>query len=399
MRPLEGVRVLDLSRVMAGPFCTLSLGDLGADVVKVEDPDKGDDTRAFGPPFVDGVSTYFLSINRNKRSLAVDLKHPMGLEVVLSLARRADVVVENFRPGVADRLGLGSPVLRAQNPRLVYCSISGYGHRGDPDYVKLPGYDAVMQGQSGLSHLTGEPDRPPMRVGVPIADLLTGMTALQAILLALYTRERTGHGQHLDIAMLDATVQVLTHQATAHLVADGSPGRLGNRHASIAPYETFRAQDTYFNLAVGTDGQFLRLCELLGQPALAQDPRFLRNAGRVEHRAALVEVLAPLFARSPASAWIAACAQEGIPAGPIADVGQALAHPQLAARGMVWQAEHPRLGPIRSVGSPLVCAPDAVRPPPELGEHTQELLAELGHSPELIAALFAAGAVTGPSPG
>ncbi len=376
--PLHGLRVLDLSRVLAGPFCTMNLGDLGAEVIKVEEPGQGDDTRAFGPPFANGVSTYFLSINRNKKSLAVNLKDPRGVDLIKRLARISDVVVENFRPGVAARLGIAYHQLRAENPRLVYCSISGFGHRGLEEHTRRPGYDVVVQGMSGLQHLTGDPDGPPTRVGVPIADILTGMTAFQAISLALFVREREGRGQFLDIAMLDSTVQVLTFLAAGHLTAGTSPSRLGNRHPSIAPYETFRGSDGYFNLAVGNDSQFRKLCELFGQPALLADPRFSTNPLRVQHRPELAALLEPLFRALPVQELLRRFTGAGIPAGPISDLREALSHPQLLARGSIAQLQHPEAGPVRLVGSPLplegVTPPPPPLPPPALGEHTRQIL-------------------------
>jgi crotonobetainyl-CoA:carnitine CoA-transferase CaiB-like acyl-CoA transferase len=394
-KPFAGLRVLDLSRVLAGPFCTMNLGDLGAEVIKVEEPGQGDDTRAFGPPFAGGVSTYFLSINRNKKSLAVNLKDPRGLDLVKRLSRLSDVVVENFRPGVAARLGLSAEALMADHPRLVYCSISGFGHRGLPEHSRLPGYDVVVQGMSGLQHLTGDPDGPPTRAGVPIADILTGMTAFQAISVALFVREREGRGQHLDISMLDSTVQVLTFQAAAHLTAGTRPARLGNRHPSIAPYETFRGEDGYFNLAVGNDAQFRKLCERMELPDLLADPRFATNPQRVQNRPALAERLEPLFRARPVRHWLQLFAEAGIPAGPISDLAEALSHPQLLARGQIAQLQHPQAGPVRLVGSPLpldgVTPPPPPSPPPALGEHTREILSSLLHiSEEEIQGLAAA---------
>ncbi len=398
MKPLSGIRVLDLSRVLAGPFCTMNLGDLGAEIIKVEEPGTGDETRGFGPPFVKGQSTYFLSINRNKKSVAVNLKHAEGLRLVQSLAARSDIVVENFRPGVAERLGLGWERLSALNSRLIYCSVSGFGHQGLPEYVKLPGYDAVMQGLAGLQHLTGQPDGPPTKVGISIADILTGMTAMQAILLALFSRERSGAGARLDISMLDSTVQALTFQAANHLIAGRNPGRVGNRHASIAPYETFRAKDGYLNLAVANDGQFKRLCDLLGIASLAEDPRFAQNRSRVEHREVLAEKLGAIFLTRPVQAWVDSLQAVGIPAGAILDLTQLLAHPQLAARKMLVSADHPVLGTIRMVGCPIKTAPiddatDAL-PPPMLGEHTQEILTQvLRMDPAEVQRLAGAGAI------
>jgi crotonobetainyl-CoA:carnitine CoA-transferase CaiB-like acyl-CoA transferase len=397
--PLHGLRILDLSRVLAGPFCTMNLGDLGAEVIKVEEPGQGDDTRAFGPPFAGGVSTYFLSINRNKKSLAVNLKDPRGVDVIKRLARLSDVVVENFRPGVAARLGIGPDQLRAESPRLIYCSISGFGHRGLEEHSRRPGYDVVVQGMSGLQHLTGDPAGPPTRVGVPIADILTGMTAFQAISLALFVREREGRGQFLDIAMLDSTIQVLTFQASAHLNAGTSPTRLGNRHPSIAPYETFRGQDGYFNLAVGNDAQFRKLCELLEQPALLADPRFATNPLRVQHRPALAELLEPIFRAQPVQALLQRFAGAGIPAGPISDLAEALSHPQLLARGGIAAFQHPQAGQVRVTANPLplegATPPPPPLPPPALGEHTREILsATLKFSEGEIDALAQAGVVS-----
>jgi crotonobetainyl-CoA:carnitine CoA-transferase CaiB-like acyl-CoA transferase len=375
--PLQGVRVLDLSRVLAGPFCTMGLGDLGAEVIKIEEPKRGDDTRAFGPPFVNGESTYFLSINRNKKSVAVDLKSKEVLALVQQLADSCDVVVENFRPGVADKLGLGEKALRAKNPRLIYCSISGFGHTGLPEHSARPGYDAVVQGLSGLMEVTGQSDGPPTRVGVPISDLLTGMTALQSILTALYARERTGEGTFLDVAMLDATVQVLTFHAASSLNAGTTPRRLGNRHASIAPYEVFEASDGLFNLAVGNDGQFAELCTLLDLPALPRDARFASNPERVKNRPALTAELQPCFSARPVAHWLKVLDDMGIPAGAVVDVGTALSHPQLAARSMLPSFQHPLAGALRLVGSPLPGADAARAAPPTLGQHTREVFEQI----------------------
>ncbi len=377
MKPLDGIRVLDLSRVLAGPFCTMHLADMGAEVIKVEEPGKGDDTREFGPPFKNGVSTYFLSINRNKKSLAINLKDPRGLDLVKRLALRSDIVTENFRPGTAERLGLGYEALAKENPRLVYCSMSAYGHEGVPEYSRQPGYDAVMQGVAGLQHLTGAAEGQPFRAGYAISDLLTGLTATQGILLALLARERTGKGQKVDIAMLDATVQVLAYQSTAHLIAGRNPGRLGNRHPSIAPYQSFEAQDGFFNLACGNDALFVKLCEVIGRPELAQRAEFATNGKRVENREALCALLEPVFRTRAVAEWVATFEKAGIPVGAINDVATALAHPQLAARGMIASLEHPVAGEIRVLGVParLSETPGEVRtPPPLLGEHTRVLL-------------------------
>ncbi len=391
--PLEGLRVLDLSRVLSGPFCTMNLGDLGAEVIKVEEVKKGDDTRAFGPPFVQGESTYFLSINRNKKSLAVDLKAPAGCALVKRLAATCDIVVENFRPGVAGRLGLDATALRKDNPRLIYCSISGFGHEGDPAFTSLPGYDAIVQGLSGLQHVTGQTDGPPTRIGVPISDLLSGMAAFQAILAALYTRERTGEGAFLDISMLDATAQVLTFHSSSALNAGTTPRRLGNRHASIAPYETFSGSDgVYFNVAVGNDAQFVDLCRMLEVPTWPTDPLFSTNPARVKNRDQLSPKLQALFATKPALHWVAQLSAAGIPAGTIATVNEVIAHPQLIARGKLLAFEHPTAGPLKAIGSPLPQASKTATAPPRLGEHTHEVLRRILDLPaQEIDQLVAAG--------
>ncbi|MFT3841443.1 MAG: CaiB/BaiF CoA-transferase family protein [Myxococcaceae bacterium] len=395
--PLTGLFVLDLSRVLSGPYCTMNLGDLGAEVIKVEEPKTGDDTRAFGPPFVEGESTYFLSINRNKRSLAVDLKSKDGVQLVQSLAAQADVVVENFRPGVAKRLGLGHEALRNTNARLIYCSISGFGAEGDPAYTSLPGYDAIVQGLSGLQHVTGQPDGPPTRIGVPISDLLSGLAAFQAILAALYTREKTGEGAYLDLSMLDATASVLTFHSSSALNAGTTPKRLGNRHASIAPYETFEASDAYFNVAVGNDAQFKALCELLELQPLITDERFATNPARVRNRDQLSPVLAQRFKEATASAWVERLSKAGIPAGEILNVNQVVAHPQLRARGRLVEVQHPSAGALKFLGSPLPQSKNHHTAPPRLGEHSREILSgRLGLSREAIDRLVTAGVVRCP---
>ncbi|MBX7097169.1 MAG: CoA transferase [Myxococcaceae bacterium] len=392
--PLSGIRVLDLSRVLSGPFCTVCLGDLGAEVLKIEEPQKGDDTRAFGPPFVAGESTYFLSINRNKASVAVNLKSPRGLALVKALAAKCDVVVENFRPGVAERLGLGPKALREQNPRLIYCAISGFGHQGVKAFEAKAGYDAILQGLSGLQHLTGQSDGPPTRIGVPMSDLLTGMAAFQAILVALYERERSGQGAFLDVAMLDATAQVLTFHAAAALNAGKKPERLGNVHASIAPYETFRASDGYLNVAVGNDEQFVAFSALLGHAEWAADPRFSTNPKRVEHRAALSPLIQAELSKAPMAAWVERLDAAGIPVGHIARVEEVVDHPQLKARGRVLEVQHPTAGPLKLLNTPLPQARTEASAPPLLGEHTRPVLeAVLGLSAAEVSALAADGVI------
>lgn len=397
MRPLDGILVLDLSRVLSGPYCTMYLADMGARVLKVERPGSGDETRRFGPPFVRGQSTYFLSINRGKESLALDLKHPDGLAIARELALRADVLVQNFRPGAAARLGLGWEDLREDNPRLVYASISGYGTEGLPEYSRLPGYDVVIQGIGGLPGVTGPPDGPPYKVGTSVADLVAGLLALQGVTLALFARERTGRGQHVDVSMQDGQVSLLTYHSTMYWGTGAVPPRLGNAHPSITPYETYAASDGYLNVAVANDAHFVRFCATLGRPGLAEDARFATNPLRVSNRVALNEILQPLLQGRTVDEWVATLGGAGLVCGPIHDVGQALSHPQLAARDMVVDLEHPAYGPVRLLGSPWRMSDTPVRPttpPPVLGEHTGAVLAELlGLDADRLAALAEAGVI------
>ena len=393
--PLAGLTVLDFSRVLAGPICTMQLADLGARVIKIEQPGRGDDTRAWGPPFVGTESAYFLSVNRNKESLALDLKHERARPVLDVLVSRADVVVENFRPGTMERLGLGYDEVHARNPRAVYCSISGFGQTG-PRRIEA-GYDAMMQAEGGLMSITGAADGPPFRLGVAIGDIATGMFAVQGILAALFARERNAQGQRVDIAMLDAVTALLTYQASSTFATGATPGRMGNRHPSIAPYDTFAAADGEFVLAVGNDEQFARLCRVLGRDALAAEPRFATNADRVRHYDALRRELSPPLAARTRQDLLTSLTAAGVPSGAVRSVTEALADPQLAAREMIVPLEHLTAGPIRVLGSPLKLSdtPPAVRtPPPTLGEHTAAILTrDLGFSDRDVDSLRTDGAI------
>ncbi len=372
--PLSGLRVLDLSRVLAGPYCTQLLGDLGADVVKVEPP-WGDETRQWGPPFLpDGQGTaYFASVNRNKRSAVLDLKTPEGLAATRRLAGRADVLVENFKVGDLEALGLGYAALAELAPRLVYCSITGFGQDGPRAHE--PGYDFLIQAMSGLMSVTGPKGGQPHKVGVALVDVLTGLHAATAILAALRERDHSGRGQHIDVALFDVALASLVNQAQGFLATQAPPERLGNAHPSIVPYETFATRDGVLALAIGNDAQFRRFCGAAGVPELAQEARFATNPARVANREALLAQLRTLIGARPTAEWLRCCAAAEVPAGPVNDVAAAFAEPQATARGM--RVVHEGLA---LVGSPLKLSRSAAslrRGPPRLGEHTAEVLAEL----------------------
>ena len=375
MKPLDGIKVLDLTRVLAGPYCTMLLADMGADVVKVERPGAGDDTRAFGPPFLNGESAYFMSINRNKRSLTLNLKHDKARDILHRMLETADVVVENFRPGTMESFGFGYEAVHDFNPGLVFCSISGYGHTG-PD-ADLPGYDLIIQGEGGVASLTGDPEGPPYKVGSSQADIIAGMMGFQGILLALLSRNQTGKGQKIDIGMLDCQVAMLTYQAGIYFATGESPTRMGNQHPTITPYETYRCKDGYINLACGNDNMWRTFCRILGKEEWTEDPRFRTNADRVQHRRQLSALLEPVILEKTTQDWIEELRQHGLPCGPIQTVGQVCDDPQVLARDMIVPLEHPKAGSIRVTGIPIKLSetPGAVHsPPPVLGEHTTDVL-------------------------
>lgn len=393
--PLAGCTVLDLSRVLAGPWAGQTLADLGAEVIKVERPGSGDDTRGWGPPFAGSESAYYLCANRGKRSIALDIASEEGQAVVRELAARADVVIENFKAGALAKYGLDFESLRAVNPALVYCSISGYGH--DSPEAERSGYDYVIQAEGGLMAVTGPVEGPPIKVGVAVADLYTGMAAAQAILAALIAAKRDGVGQHIDMALLDCQLAMLANVGSAYLVSGDEPKRYGNGHPTVVPYELIECSEGAIVLAVGNDRQFARMCnEVLDRPDLAEDLRFTTNAGRVENRDALLPILRELLAQRSAEDWIAALEAKKIPCAKVRLVGEALEHPTATARGMVDAVGHPGIDDLRLVSSPLKLAEtpaDANRHPPMLGEHGDEILRELGKSDAEIARLKEAGAL------
>jgi crotonobetainyl-CoA:carnitine CoA-transferase CaiB-like acyl-CoA transferase len=379
--PLHGIRVVDLTRVLAGPFCTMLLGDMGAEVIKIEEPRQGDETRAW-PPFVDGSSAYFLGVNRGKKSVALDLKTPAGRDVLTRLIKTADVLVENFRPGSLASLGFGYAEAAAINPRLVYCSISGYGQTGARS--QRPGYDVVIQGETGLMDVTGFPDGEPTRVGVAVTDYLAGLYAIQGILLALIERQRSGQGQQIDLALFDSMLSVM-HLPAGILHATGEdPGRLGNDHPSIAPYETMRASDGSIIVAVANPRLWAQFCDALGRRDLRDDPRFQTNAARLANRDELKRTLQTVFDTLRVDELIQRLEAHNVPCGRVRTVKDALEDPQVAARDMLPELEYPAVGRIKVLGNPIKLSrtPAVIRrPPPRLGEHTEEVVARLNTGP------------------
>ncbi|MCO5183184.1 MAG: CoA transferase [Anaerolineae bacterium] len=387
MYALNDIRIIDLSRVLAGPYCTQLLADFGADVIKIEQPGSGDGTRQWGPPWIGDQSAYFLSTNRNKRSVTLDLKSPTGRSVLLQLVDSADIVIENFKVGVVDKLGIDYVTLSTRNPRLIYCSISGYGQTGP--YRDMPGYDAVIQAQGGLMSITGPADGDPHKVGVAIADITAGLFAANAIMVAIHERIRSGKGQFIDMALFDTQLAWLVNVAHSWFATGSTPQRHGNAHANIVPYQTFATQDGYVTIGIGTDGQYRRFCLAAGHPELWDELRWQTNEGRVRNREVLVPRLEALFRERPTAAWLDLFAAHNIPGGPINDIPTALSDPQAQARGMVQKAQHPTLGSIDLLGpvAKLSRTPAAIRSaPPLLGQHTAEVLGELGYSAETIAA-------------
>ena len=402
MQPLDNIRILDITRALAGPYCTMMLGDLGADVIKVERPGSGDETRGWGPPFVGkpygpypGESAYFIAVNRNKRSLTVNIQTAEGQEIVRRLAGISDVLVENYRTGDLDKLGLGYPDLHRLYPRLIYCSISGYGRTGP--FADRPGYDAILQAEAGMMSITGPVDGPPSRAGIPIIDITSGMFAATAILAALRARDLTSEGQLVDISLFDSHIALLANVASNYLVGGEPPRRFGNAHPNLVPYEAFSARDGWFIVGVANDKQWGLLCDMLGRADMKADSRFATNGNRVANREILVDELNKTFSQRDVNDWLADLIRAGLPSGPINPIPEVFSHPQAQARAMTLESEHPTAGTVRLTGFPykLSQTPAEIhRPPPLLGEHTEEVLTGLlDYSPVGVARLRDKGAI------
>lgn len=370
---LSHIRILDLSRVLAGPFCTMILGDLGAEVIKVEAPGGSDETRKWGPPFQEGISAYYLCANRNKKSITIDLKTEEGREAIRNLVKEVDCLIHNFKTGTMERFGLDYEQLSKLNPGLVYCSITGFGETGP--YKHLPGYDFIIQAMSGLMSITGDENSGPQKVGVAITDVITGLYAAIAIEAALLERQRSGKGQKIDLSLYDSAVSILVNIGSNYLMSGKIPERLGNQHANIVPYQTFKTLDGEIVIAVGNDQQFKNLCDLIGSPELSKDDRFKTNPERVKHRKELIPLLQEKIQAKPTDYWLTLLKERNIPCGPIQNLQQVTKDPQLKARGMFIEGNHPTAGKIKMIGSPIKLSrtPVTLRyHPPNPGEHNEE---------------------------
>ena len=389
--PLAGIRVVDLTRILAGPLCSMMLGDMGADVIKVEPPDKGDDTRGWGPPFVAGESAYFLGINRNKRSLTLNMAVPAGQQVLAGLVEKADVLIDNFRIGTLEKWGFTDPWFEQHAPRLIRCSITGYGSTGPK--AALPGYDFILQAESGLMSICGEPDGGPTKYGVAIVDVCTGMLACSSVLAALNARHCTGKGQKVELSLYETSLAMLINVASSYLTAGRNAGRFGNGHPSIVPYTTYHAADGMIAIGIGNERQFERTAEVLGHPEWATDERFVSNRARVENRTAIDGLINEALSHDDADIWLAKLKAVGVPCGKINSVAEALDDPHTAARDMIETVEHRTIGALKMLGIPFKFSETACsvrRPPPTLGQHNEEILGELGLDDKAIAELHQA---------
>jgi formyl-CoA transferase/CoA:oxalate CoA-transferase len=387
MKPLDELLVVDLSRVLAGPYCTMTLGDMGARVIKIEEPTRGDDTRAWGPPFWHGESAYFLSLNRNKESLTLNLKSEKGRDILWQLIERGDVLVENFRPGTLARLGFDWDAIHQRNPRLIYCAISGYGQSG-PDRER-PGYDLIAQGEGGVMSVTGEPDGPPLKAGVSQADIVAGLWATIGILSALAARERSGRGQMVDCSLIEGQLGLLTYQAYNYW-SGHTPERLGNRHPNLTPYETYAASDGHLNVGVGSEGLWVRFCQTMEAPELTERPEFKTTRDRLENRALLEKELTPRFTKRSVEEWLERLGDAGVPCGKVRSVPEVLSDAHILARGMIQDLPHPKIPDFKAIGLPVHFSEtpgEPVSSPPALGQHTVEVLTELGIDEQTIGVL------------
>ncbi|WP_441351491.1 CaiB/BaiF CoA transferase family protein [Tuberibacillus sp. Marseille-P3662] len=382
-RALSGIRVLDLSRVLAGPYCTMVLGDLGAEVIKVEAPGGSDDTRTWGPPFQNEESAYYLSTNRNKRAITLNLQTDDGRTILRQLIKQSDVLIHNFKTGSMEKWGLDYEAIRKEHPHIIYCSISGFGQTGP--YKHFPGYDFLIQAMSGFMSITGTEESGPMKVGVAITDVLTGLNANIAIQSALIERQRSGEGQFIDISLFDSAVSSLVNVTSNYLISGQVPGRLGNKHPNIAPYQTFSTQDNPIVIAVGNNHQFYQLCDVMALTELADDERFKDNPSRIEHQVELEQQLTARFIEKPADFWVKVCREAGIPCGPIYSMDQVFNDPHAQERGIAVDMEHPTAGTFQVAASPIGTSKTPVsyrRHPPMVGEHTEEVLTALGYTQE-----------------